>query len=97
MIRHVSILTFADGADQSQVDAIEAALATLPDRLPITRFAFGRDLGLNQDNASFGVVADFATVDDYMKYRDDAEHRRILAEVIGPILRERSVVQYEVS
>ena len=97
MIRHVSILTFVDEASASQIEAIEAALAGLPRRLPITRYAYGRDLGLNEGNASFGVVADFDRVEDYLTYRDDPEHRRILAEVIGPILRARAVVQYEIS
>lgn len=97
MIRHVSILTFVDEASASQIEAIEAALASLPRRLPIASYAYGRDLGLNEGNASFGVVADFQTVDDYLMYRDDPEHRRILGEVIGPILRARAAVQYEVS
>ncbi len=93
MIRHVSLLTFADGADFS---AFEAALATLPGILPIRNYQVGRDVGINQGNASFAVVADFDTVDDYLQYRDDPEHQRILKELAGPILVARTVVQYEI-
>jgi hypothetical protein len=97
VIRHLSILTFVDDASAAQIEAIETALASLPGRLPMARYAYGRDLGMNEGNASFGIVADFDRVDDYLRYRDDPEHRRILAEVVGPILRARAVVQYEVS
>ncbi len=94
MIRHVSVLTLQSGADTAP---IEAALATLPSRLRFVAYAFGRDLGINEGNATFAVVADFASRDDYLAYRDDPEHRRILAEVIGPVMTARSAVQYEVA
>ena len=97
MIRHVALLTFVDGATEAQVRAIEDALSTLPARLPQLRaYAIGRDLGINAGNASFAVVAEFANVDDYVAYRDDAEHRRIIAELISPILAARTGAQYDV-
>jgi hypothetical protein len=96
VIRHVSVLTFADGTTDDQVAAIEAALATLPVRLAVRRYEFGPDLELAADNASFGIVADFETLDGYLAYRDDPEHRRILAELIRPVLAGRAAVQYEI-
>ena len=95
MIRHVSVLTFAPETSDEQIQAIEAALATLPSRLSMRAYHFGRDLGMNDGNASFGIVADFDSVDDYLAYRDDPEHMRILGEVIRPTLVARSAVQYE--
>ena len=98
MIRHVALLTFVDGATEEQVRAIEEALSTLPARLPQLRaYAIGRDLGINAGNASFAVVAEFANIDDYVAYRDDAEHRRIIAELISPILAARTGAQYDVA
>ena len=98
MIRHVSVLTFVDGATDSQIGAIETALATLPARLPQLRaYAFGRDLALADTNAHFAVVADFDDRAGYEAYRDDPEHRRILAEFIRPVLASRAAVQYDVS
>jgi hypothetical protein len=58
-------------------------------------YTFGRDAGLNPGQASFAVVADFDTVVDYLEYRDDPEHRRIIAELITPILAARTAAQYE--
>jgi Stress responsive A/B Barrel Domain len=98
VIRHVALLTFVDGATEEQVRAIEEALSTLPARLPQLRaYAIGRDLGINAGNASFAVVAEFANIDDYVAYRDDAEHRRIIAELISPILAARTGAQYDVA
>ena len=97
MIRHIALLTFVDGTTAAQVHAMETALATLPARLPQLRgYAIGRDLAINEGNATFGVVAEFATVDDYLAYRDDPEHRRIIAELIAPVLAARTAVQYEI-
>lgn len=97
MIRHIALLTFAPDATDAQVDAIAQALAALPARFPnLHSYTFGRDAGLNPGQASFAVVADFETVDDYIGYRDDPEHRRVITELIMPILAARSAAQYEI-
>jgi hypothetical protein len=97
VIRHVSLLTFTPDATGAQVDAISQALSTLPARLPNLRaYSFGRDARINPDQANFAVVADFDNVDDYLAYRDDPEHRRILTELIAPILASRTAAQYEI-
>jgi hypothetical protein len=96
VIRHTSLLTFSPDATDAQIGAIEQALAGLPARLPGLRsYTFGRDAGINAGQASFAVVADFDTVDDYIAYRDDEEHRRILSVLIAPILASRTAVQFE--
>ncbi|MGZ4722231.1 Dabb family protein [Oryzihumus sp.] len=97
MIRHVSLLTFAEGTTDAQVRAIGDALATLPDRIPELRaYAFGPDLAIDAGNATFAVVADVATVDDYVAYRDNPEHQRVIAELIRPVVVARTAVQYEI-
>ncbi len=96
MIRHVALLTFTAGTTDVQVDAIERALLTLPALIPeLQAYAIGRDLGIDERNASFVVVADCATVDDYRVYRDHPEHRRIITELIAPTLTARAGAQYE--
>ena len=98
MIRHIALLTFIEGTTDAQVQAVEDALLTLPARLPqLHAYVIGRDLALNEANASFAVAADFASADDYIAYRDDTEHRRIIAELIAPILAARTGAQYEIS
>ena len=97
MIRHIVLLTFGDDATDAQIQAVEDALSTLPGRLPELRaYVIGRDLGINPGNATFAVAADFDDVDGYVKYRDDPEHRRIISELIAPILAGRTAVQYEI-
>jgi hypothetical protein len=96
VIRHVVLLTFADSATDAQIQAVEDALSKLPDRLPeLKAYVIGRDLLLNDANATFAVAADFEDVAGYIAYRDDAEHKRIIAELITPILASRTAAQYE--
>ena len=96
MIRHIALLTFFDDATDAQIQEVAIALSALPDRLPqLEAYTIGRDLGVNAGNASFAVVADFATVEDYLVYRDDPEHRRIITELIAPILASRVGAQFE--
>jgi hypothetical protein len=79
------------------VAAIEGALGALRERLPELRdYRYGRDLGLTDGGFDFAVVADFDDVDGYAAYRDDPEHRRILAELVRPVITDRAVVQYEI-
>jgi Stress responsive A/B Barrel Domain len=97
VIRHVVLLTFADTATDTQIQAVEDALSQLPARLPeLKSYVIGRDLGLNDGNATFAVAADFDDVDGYIAYRDDAEHKRIIAELITPILVGRTAAQYAI-
>ena len=96
MIRHVVLLTFKPDTTEAQIEALAQALSGLPGRLPrIRSYKFGRDAGINDDQASFAVVADFDTTEDYVEYRDDEEHNRIIVELIKPILVTRTAVQYE--
>jgi hypothetical protein len=98
VIRHVVLLAFVDTATDDQIQAVEDALRALPARLPELRaYVIGRDLRLSDANAAFAVVADFDDVDGYVTYRDDSEHKRIIAELISPILASRTAVQYEIS
>ena len=94
MIRHVSVLTFAEDITPGQIAAIEDALRTLPGRLPVQSYSLGPDLGIDAGNGSFAVVAEFATQADYETYRDDPEHRRILSELIRPHLASRAAAQF---
>jgi hypothetical protein len=94
MVRHISVLRWKQGTTDEQVDAIERALAVLPERLPQLRaYAFGRDLGRSEGNADFGIVADFDDEDGWRAYTEDAEHRRVIAELIAPVTEVRSAVQ----
>lgn len=94
MIRHIALLTFGADTPEDRIVAIEAALARLPDCVPALRsYAFGRDLAIDSGNADFAVIADFDDETGYEEYRDDPEHRRIIVELIRPVLAARTAVQ----
>ena len=97
MIRHIALLTFVEGTTEEQVASIEAALARLPDRIPALRsYSFARDLGIDAGNASLAVIAEIDDEAGYLTYRDDPEHRRIIVELIRPVLAGRAAAQTRV-
>lgn len=95
MLRHVVLLEFDDATPVGHVDEIAGKLRELPARLPQLRsYVVGRDLGLAAGNADLAIIAEFEDIDGYLAYRDDPEHRRIIAEMITPHLRARTAAQF---
>jgi hypothetical protein len=96
MLRHVVVLTFTEPTASTTIDEIAAELRTLPDAIPDLRaYTVGRDLGLAADNAHLVVIADFDDEAGYVRYRDDPQHQRIIAERIRPALASRSAAQFD--
>jgi Stress responsive A/B Barrel Domain len=96
MIRHVVMFRWKDGTDHDDVAAMESGLRSMPGLIPqIQEYRFGADLGINDANWDFVVVADFASTNDYVDYRDDAHHQALIKETIAPHIEERATVQYE--
>ena len=97
MIRHVVTFRWKPETSADDIAAVEAGLRELPAAITqIQRYTFGRDLGINDGNFQFAVVADFASADDYVVYRDDPQHRRLIEERIRPHIAERVAIQFEV-
>jgi hypothetical protein len=97
MFRHVVMFRWSAEASDAQVAAVAQGLSTLPAAIPeIQVYRHGPDAGINEGNFDYVVVADFATVDDYVMYRDHPTHQSVIVERIRPIVGERSAVQYEV-
>jgi hypothetical protein len=95
--RHVVMFRWADGIDPAHPATALAALAALPTQIPgILRYEHGPDAGVNEGNFDFVLVADFASVDDYLVYRDHPAHQQFLATYIKGFIAERAAVQYEV-
>lgn len=93
--RHVVMFRWNDTVDDDQLTAITAALTTLPGLIPeIAEYRFGADAGLNEGNFDFTVVADFASVDDYLVYRDHPAHRAMIADHVTGHVATRAAVQY---
>jgi|HigsolmetaAR206D_1030411.scaffolds.fasta_scaffold40175_2 hypothetical protein len=95
MIRHVVLFRFTPETTAADVEAIADALRELPAAIPeIAAYRFGTDLGINEGNADFAVVADFASTEDYLTYRDHPRHQAVIKEHIAPHLAERTAVQF---
>lgn len=76
--------------------AVENALGELPGVVPTIRsYHFGSDIGVNEGNFDFVVVADFDDVEGFLVYRDHPQHQRVIAELIAPFIETRNAVQYE--
>jgi hypothetical protein len=96
MIRHIVMFRWIPEATQEQKRRVTAELSRLPALLPVLRaYDMGADLGVNQGNFEWAAVADFDDLEGYLTYRDNPEHRAIIAEFIRPIAAERAAVQYE--
>lgn len=93
--RHVVTLTFRDDTTTDQHEAALAAVHTLPGQISeISSYVVGLDAGLNPGNASLAIVADFASAEDYLVYRDHPAHQQVIADVLLPLIAARSAVQH---
>ena len=97
MFHHTVLFRFKDGTADESVTALAAALRELPTVLPCIRtYAVGPDLGLSGDNGwDFAVAAAFDDKGGWDEYMADPEHDRIRSELLGPIVAQRAVVQFE--
>ncbi len=97
MFRHVVLFTFTPQATREQQEELARQLRTLPGAIAeIKAYQVGLDAGLNPGNYQFAVVADFASVPDYLVYRDHPVHRAIIDKYVRPIMADRAAVQYEI-
>lgn len=80
MIRHVVLLKWNEGVDAAHVAAAKAALDRLPSVIPeILSFPNGPDLHAVPANYDYVVTADFASIDDFLTYREHLEHKKFVA------------------
>ena len=97
MIRHVVVITWRPEATAEQRQQAKVELATLPPLIRGLRaYSLGDDIGVNQGNADFAIVADFDDAGCYLAYRDHPAHVDIVRRVISPIAQQRRAVQFEV-
>lgn len=95
--RHIVLLKFADSATPGQRAAVARELGRLPAVIPELRggYAVGADAGVAEGNHDLAVVADFASAEEYLVYRDHPAHQEVIARWIRPILAGRAALQYE--
>jgi hypothetical protein len=97
MFRHVVMFRFVDDVDPAAVEAMSAALDTLPGQIDaIQRYQHGSDVGLNEANFDYVVVADFDDEAGFVTYRDHDAHQAFIRDHIVDNVVTRVAVQYEV-
>jgi hypothetical protein len=60
----------------------------------IRAYRVGDDVRETAGNYDLAIVADFDDADGYAAYRDHPEHRRVIDELVRPILDARAAVQH---
>lgn len=94
MIRHIAVFRWNPGVSAQEVERVEQALRKLRSELTGLRdYRFGADMGLVDGNWDFAVVADLHDEAAFERYASNAEHRRIISELVAPIRGERAAVQ----
>lgn len=97
MIRHVVLMAWTGEATPEKVQQVTDELTALGPKLTGLRsYHAGPDVGINEGNFNYAVVADFDDAASYVAYRDDPGHRDIVSRLVSPMLRERAAVQYEI-
>ncbi|TMD12615.1 MAG: Dabb family protein [Chloroflexi bacterium] len=95
MVRHVALFRWKDGTTAADVSRVEEGLRPLPSQIPCIRaYRFGRDLGIQEGNADFAVVADFEDEDGLRTYAEHPIHVAVVSERIRPLVRSREAIQY---
>lgn len=95
MLRHVALFRWKPSTTPEDVSRVEAALRQLPGKIPcIQSYRFGRDLGVQDGNADFALVADFSDEEGLTTYANHPDHQAVIHELIRPITERREAIQY---
>ena len=98
MFRHVVMFEWNDDVSTADIEAMGTALdALVPTVAEVVDYRHGADLGISEGNFDYVIVGEYASVEDYVVYRDHPEHQRIIAELIKPHVKARAAVQYDAS
>lgn len=85
---------WVEGTTPEQIHSVSAGLDSLPGAIPeIAEYRHGVDAGFNKGNFDYAVVGDFATVDNYLIYRDHPVHKQLITDLLAPLIADRSAVQ----
>ena len=81
MIRHMVLLKWNEGVDAAHIAATKAALDQLPGIISqIVAYHNGADLRAVPTNWDHAVSADFASLADFVAYRDHPAHQKVVTE-----------------
>lgn len=95
MFHHVVLLRFTPSSSPEAHRTIVEALRQLPATIPeLLHYEVNLDAGLLAANAHVGVAATFADEAGWRTYSDHPDHRRVITDLIEPILETSLRHQY---
>jgi hypothetical protein len=95
VIRHAVLMTLKPDIDPGVAATIVKELRQLPSQIPAIR-EYQVGPGLNEGNATLGIVGLFDDVQGYEEYRDHPAHRAVGRDHIVPAMESVTQVQFEV-
>jgi hypothetical protein len=96
MFRHVVMFKWNDDVDEAHIEATGAALDALVASIPeVGEYRHGPDAGLTDGNFDYAIVGEYASVDDYVVYRDHPDHQAVIQQFIAGRVSDRAAVQYD--
>ena len=94
MITHIVTFVWNDQVPSGHAEFAQTELYAYARTLKgCVSYTCGPDIGINQDNADFAVVAVFEDEASWHAYDTADEHNRIRAEIFRPYVSARSAVQ----
>ena len=97
MITHLCLITYKDPAavDAKAQKAIDDAYLKLPSLIPgILSMKVGRDLGLLEGNAHYGILATFRDAEAFKAYSVHQAHADIIFPALGHFMAGYSTAQF---
>jgi hypothetical protein len=90
------MFTWNDDVDDAHIAATGAALDALVASIPeVCDYRHGPDVGLTDGNYDYVIVGEYASVDDYITYRDHPDHQAVIKQYIAGRVSARAAVQYD--
>lgn len=97
MLRHIVLFNWKSDTPAGHSERTVNALGQLRPKIPqIRTYEFGANLGINPNTYDFTVTATFDNPDDYIAYRDNADHKAFIAEFTAPYIETRASIQFEI-
>lgn len=94
-LRHVVMLAFQPGVTAEERAGIVAALRLLPDQVPgLLGIDVRTDAGLAEGNAEIFFTMTFVDKRSWRDYPPHPAHVRLAEELIHPVLRTKTAVQF---
>jgi hypothetical protein len=98
MICHVFMMSMKPGVTAEQRQALIEGIAKLPTEIDgIVSFKSGADLGLTSGNTDVVLIAEFEDEQSFRSYLDAPAHRRLAADLVGPVYENGSAIQINVA